>query len=245
MEENDLDAFILAYTPTFMAVGYQLLLEMQDPQEQVTQILHIYNLHVRAIATGKLTQYLRYHLDQMRDPDLDKLLEQKLPHLAPGDVEEILFATMRAYKGHRDLLFMPEAYDVYWDTSTSPHRERTEIKAHFEYMVQATLNHQIKRQPQNGWQALAQELHQQYRKILQSTTSYIGRYDLICVLAQDEQTYTFELHKGLQVQISQRPLPQHTNTSLINGHFYWRNAKEEFCSVHPLDVLRSYTSGSV
>src|SRR5579864_1462618 len=101
MEENGLDASILAYTPTFVAVGYQRLLEIQDPQEQVTQILHIYNLHVRGIATGKLTQYLRYNLDQARDPDLDKLLEQKLPHLAPGDVEEILFATMRAYKDHR------------------------------------------------------------------------------------------------------------------------------------------------
>lgn len=242
MEENDFDAFILAHMPTFVAVGYQRLLEIQDPQEQVTHILHMYNLQVRGITTGKLTQYLCYDLDQVRDPDLDKLLEQKLPHLAPGDLEEIFFATLRAYKDHRNLLFMPEVYDAYWDTSTSPHRERTEMKAPFEYLAQATLDQQMKRQPQNGWQALAQELRRHYNKFLQSV-SFIGQYDFICVLAQDKQTYTFELHKGLQVQVSQRPLPQHT--SLINGRFYWRNAKEEFFFAHPLEVLRPNKSGSV
>ena len=243
MEENALDAFVLANMPTFAAVDYQRLLAMQDPQEQVTHILHMHNLGVRALTTYQLTQYLCCDLDQVRDPDLDKLLEQKLPHLAPGDPEVILSATMRVYKGHRDLFFMPEAYDAYWDTSTSPHRERAEAKAPFEYLAQAMLDQQMKRQPPpNGWSALAQELRKQHRKVLH-IISYIGRYDFICVLAQDEQTYTCELHKGLQVQVSQRPLPQHTN--LINGHFYWRNAKEEFLFAHPLEALRSNKAGKV
>ena len=236
MEGNDLNACILTNTPTFVAVNYQRLLEMQEPQEQVTQILYMYNLTVRAMTIGLVTKYLCGNRDQVKNPDLDKLLEQKLPNLVPGDLEEILFATLRAYKDHRDLLFFTPLYDFYWDISTSPHRERTEVKVPFERLARVTLDHQMKRQPQNGWQALAQELYGHHRKVCQSF-SFIARYDLICVLAQDEHTYTFELHKGLQVQVSQRPLPPHT--SLLNGRFYWRNATEDFLSFHPLEVFRA------
>ena len=49
----------------------------------------------------------------MSDPYLDTLLEQRFPHLTADAWKEMLFTTLRAYEGHRDLFFMPELYDFY------------------------------------------------------------------------------------------------------------------------------------
>src|SRR2546421_8760800 len=97
----------------------------------------------------------------VRDPYLENLLEQKFPHLTADAWEEMLFITLRAYQGHRDLFFMRELYDFYWDTSTYPHRRRADVKRPFDRLTQATQDLQTDRlvpQEEAGWQALASEL---------------------------------------------------------------------------------------
>ncbi|GHO84901.1 NACHT domain-containing protein [Dictyobacter formicarum] len=247
MEKADFEEFILAHMPSFIAVNYQRLLETQEPQEQVTLQLHIYNLGLHILTINLVSQYLFRDRDLVRDAYLDKLLEQKFSHLTSDTWEKIFFATLRAYKDNRDLIFMPELYDFYWDTSTYPHREQTEVKASFKRLTRATQDLLLEHPSQDSayWQMLAQELHGHLRKILKAL-SFIGQYDFILVLAQDEQSYTFELHKGIQVLKSQRPLPQHT--ALTNGQFYLRAATEEFLSLHPLlafwdDTIESINIG--
>ncbi|GHO78956.1 hypothetical protein KSD_67270 [Ktedonobacter sp. SOSP1-85] len=236
MEEANFEAFILASMPSFIAVNYQRLLETQEPQEQVTLQLHIYNLGLRTLTINLVSQYLFHDRDLVRDAYLDRLLDQKFAHLTSDAWEKILFATLRTYKDNRDLVFMPELYDFYWDTSTYPHRERTEVTLPFKRLTRATQDLQLERQPQNKnhWQALAQELYGHLHQVLEYL-SFMAQYDLILVHAQDEQSYTFELHKGLQFQKSQRPLPQHA--TLVNGQFYLRTATEEFLPLHPLLVF--------
>src|SRR5438874_10343637 len=89
-------------------------------------------------------------------------------------------------------------------------------------------------QEEAGWQALATELLERLHEILQSL-SFIGTYDLIHVLAHDEQTYTFELHKGTQVVTDQRPLPQRAH--LTSDWFYLRAGAEELLPLHPLLIF--------
>src|SRR2546421_268039 len=155
---SDFNEFILTTMPYFIAVNYQRLLETQNPQEQVALILHIYNLGLRALTINLVSQYLFRDRDRVNDPYLDKLLEQKFPHLTPDAWEEMLFKTLRTYEGHRDLFFMPELYDFYWDTSAYPHRSYAEVKRPFDRLTQATLDLQTERlvpQDESGWQALA------------------------------------------------------------------------------------------
>ncbi|MFL5700794.1 MAG: hypothetical protein ACJ797_27280, partial [Ktedonobacteraceae bacterium] len=236
---SDFNEFVLRQMPTFIAINYQRLLEAQDPQEQVTLILHIYNLGLRALTINLVSQYLFRDraLDRVSDPYLDTLLEQRFPHLTVDTWEEMLFTTLRAYEGHRNLFFMPQLYDFYWAPSTHHHSGRAEVKPPFDRLTQATLEHQTQRllpQDASGWQVLAAELLAHLRKILQSL-SFIGEYDLIHVLAHDEQTYTFELHKGTQVVTDQRPLPQRAH--LTSDWFYLRAGTEELLPLHPLLIF--------
>src|SRR5207247_1452141 len=135
------------------------------------------------------------------DPYLDTLLEQKFPHLTSDAWEEMLFTTLRAYEGHRDLFFMPKLYDFYWGTSNSHQSGRAEVRPPFDRLTLATLELQTKRllpQDESSWQVLAAGLLEDLQKILQSL-SFIGEYDLIHVLNQDAPTYTFKLHKGTRI----------------------------------------------
>src|SRR5947209_19360395 len=142
---SDFNEFVLTQMPTFIAINYQRLLEAQDPREQVKLILHIYNLGLRALTINLVSQYLLRDRDRVSDPYLEKLLEQKFPHLTPDAWEDMLFTTLRAYEGHHDLFFMPELYDSYWDTSSYPHKRRAEVNRSFDRLTQATQDLQTER----------------------------------------------------------------------------------------------------
>src|SRR5437763_8423815 len=145
MTTAEFDELVLTRMPTFIAINYQRLLEAQEPREQVALILHIYNLGLRALTINLVSQYIFRDraLDRVSDPYLDTLLEQRFPHLTVDTWEEMLFITLGAYEGHRDLFFMPELYDFYWGTSTYPQR-RYEVKPSFDRLTQATLELQTK-----------------------------------------------------------------------------------------------------
>src|SRR5437588_2187769 len=237
MEEANFNVFILANMPSFIAVNYQRLLEAQKPQERVNLILHIYNLSLRVLTIILVCQYIFHDRVSIRDPYLDKLLEQKFPHLTSDAWENMLFTILRAYEGHRDFFLMPELYDFYWDTSTSHQSGRAEVKPPFDRLTQATLEQQTQRllpQDASGWQALATELLAHLRKILESL-SFIGEYDLIHVLTQDEQTYTFKLHKGTRILTQQKSLTKSIN--LTTGWFYLGASTEDFLRLYPLLVF--------
>src|SRR5437762_12348540 len=98
---SDFNEFVLRQMPTFIAINYQRLLEAQDPQEQVTLILHIYNLGLRALTINLVCQYIFRDRaqGQMSDPYLDPLLQQTFPHLTADAWEAMLFTSLRAYDG--------------------------------------------------------------------------------------------------------------------------------------------------
>src|SRR5436305_303915 len=129
---SDFNEFILTTMPSFIAVNYQHLLETQNPQEQVKLILHIYNLGLRALTISLVSQYITRDSENMNDALLNDLLQQKFRHLTPDGWKEIFFTALKVYEDHRDLFFIPELYDFYWDTSTYPHRSRVEAKRPFD-----------------------------------------------------------------------------------------------------------------
>jgi hypothetical protein len=243
MDEALFNEYVLANMPYFIAVNYQRLLDAREPQERVEWILHIYNLGLRALTINLVNQYLNRDREDMQEPYLDDLLYQRFRHLTPDGWKDMLFTTLKAYKGNRDRLFMPELYDFYWDTSAEPHRRRDEVKPPFERLTQATveiLMKQLVPQDESGWKALAEELQVHLQHILHSL-SFIGKYDLIYVLHQDEHSYTFELHKGTYISIDRGPLPTPT---LETGCFYLRSRTEDFLLLDPWLVFGEWKSES-
>ncbi len=124
LSDTQLNDFVLSQMPHFIAVNYQRLLTAQTPQEKVELAFRTYNLGLRALTLGLVSQYLIRDDDRVSDPYLNELLLQKFPRLTLDAWQQLLFAALRAYEGKRALFFMPELYDFYWDDSTAPSRQR-------------------------------------------------------------------------------------------------------------------------
>ena len=77
-----------------------------------------------------LSQYLDKldNEDKVNDPFLNELLLQKLPQITLDSWQKIFFALLEAYKDHKNFLFMPEIYDIYWINNKS----QTDLHSNFE-----------------------------------------------------------------------------------------------------------------
>lgn len=233
----DLDKSALTNLPHFIAVSYQRFLEAKAPKEQVEKGLHVYNLVLRMLTIGLVSQYLIRDKERVSDPYLNELLLQKFSHLTLDAWQQLFFTLLRAYEGKQELLFMPELYDFYWDVSVLPHERRGEIEQPFERLTQVTVELQTGRvlpQSEKEWVVLAQEIGKVLRKILQAVM-FIGEYDLVRVLSYDKVFYDCELHKGLHVSVGRESLPKHIQFS--RGWFYLRRDFREFLLLHPLLVF--------
>jgi hypothetical protein len=237
MDATKVDESILANMPRFIAVNYQRLLEAQTPQERVTLALNVYDLGLRALTIGVVSQYLIKDREKVSDPYLNELLLENFPHLTLDAWQQLLFASLRAYEGKRDLFFMPELYDFYWDTSTLPHRRRVEVEQPFDRLAQISMeiqDEQLRPQDEASWDRLAEETIGLLQRVLRGM-AFIEKYDLIRVLDYDELFYEFELHKGLKISAGRQPLPKGTKFDL--GWFYLRKGTQDFLLLHPLLVF--------
>jgi hypothetical protein len=117
-----LENLILTKYPYPIAVGYRRLLDATDWELKTKSAIKLFEYGLRALALGVISEYLMRDATDVVDPALNKLLRTKLPRATLGSWKEMFFATLKAYADKRDLFFMRELYDLYWDTSRSPHR---------------------------------------------------------------------------------------------------------------------------
>ena len=122
MEENlfnvteDLESIIINEFPLPIAKNYLRVLEFVGWEKKTRQVIHVFEFTVRSLALILISQYLLIDREKVSNSRLNKLLREKLPKPSLGSWVEILFTTLASYKDHRDLMFMPELYDAYWDT---------------------------------------------------------------------------------------------------------------------------------
>ncbi len=234
MTETDFDALVTTKLPHFVAVNYQQMLQAADPRERLQRALRTYDLGLRALTIGLVSQYLIRDQTRVSDPYVNDLLLDKFQYLTLKTWQELLFAALSAYEGQRELFFMPELYDFYWDTSTVPHRRRTEARAPFERLTQIASDlDQEASQPRDpaGWQQLADEAVGLLRQILRSL-SFLAQYDMVRVLRSAGGTYEYELHQGLTIETGQRPVPD-DEAAAGEGWFYLRRSTGQLLQLHP------------
>lgn len=233
MTEAEFDAFVTAKLPHFVAVKYQQMLDAAEPRARVQAALDTYDLGLRALTIGLVSQYLIHDQATISDPYVNDLLIDKFPHVTLHAWLQLLFATLRAYEGQRDLLFMPELYDFYWDTSTVPHRARPEVRAPFDRLTQIKSDldkEDLRPADQAGWTRLADEATSLLRQIL-NLLSFLAQYDMIRVVRSGNCEYEYELHKGITVTNAQQPTPD--CAELGEGWFYLRRSTNQLLQLHP------------
>jgi len=233
---DEFDQFVLKSMPHFMAVEYQKLLDAETAQEKIVHALRVYELGLRALAMGVVSQYLIRDSDRVSDPDLNQLLLTKLPTATLDTWQRILFATLRAYEGQRSLFFIPEAYDFFWDRSTTPHQPRPGIDIPFSRLTQIRNDLEYGTPPTDdaGWQALCDETIELLRTAL-SQFVFFENYDLIRITQRKDDQYWYDCYSGLQVVSAKTPLQ--TQHELGTGWFYLSKQNRDFLKLHPLLVF--------
>jgi hypothetical protein len=239
VEEADLNEFIVATMPYFIAVNYQHLLEAQKPRERVHHMIYLYDLVLRTVTITIVSQYLGQERSRVNDPHLNDLLLNQFPtHFLTLDTwQKIFFIALRAYEGKKKLFFMPELYDFYWDTSGASYHPRRDVEQTFEDLTQLALEVQSEKdlpRDEAGWASLAQEVKDLLETLL-SGLAFLGRYELIRVLDVDSTSYRYELHKGLTIVEKSQSLPEHH--TFRQGYFYVRRGAEDFLGLHPLLIF--------
>ena len=201
MGQDPFDEFVLHQMPDFVAVNYHRALLAKSPRERVECYLHLYTLVLRAPAIILVSQYLLYNRREVRDAYLNDLLWDDFPHLTLDVWQKILFAALRAYHDKRDLFFMPELYDFYWDADSVPSRMRPDIERPFSRLTQIGIEltaREKEPKDENEWSALAAEVEGLAQTVL-DRLSFLSQYDLIRVVGQDAESYSYEVHRGLDV----------------------------------------------
>lgn len=223
---------ILAKMPHFISVSYQNMLTSHIPEDKLKWMLYIYKLGLRLFALISVSQYLILDRDKVSDPYFNELLLQKFPRLTLDACQHIFFHTLQVYEGRQDYLFFPEIYDFYWNTEALPHVKKPEIEMLFNRLTQITFESQ-----RYNISEITNRLNdvtnllEQFIEILKVFESY----DLIRIIKSEKNSYSFELHKGLQIQTGHGVLSKEQN--LQPKWFYFRKETENFLLLHPLLIF--------
>lgn len=237
--DDSLDQLILSEFLYPIAVNYQRLLETQGWEAKVRKCIEVFEYGLRAITLGVLSQYLIRDVHQVSDPELDKKLYRNLAQASLGQWTEFFFLGLRAYRGRRELLFMPELYDLYWDTSQEPHQPREGIRGPFDRLVQIRndLAHRLPPGSEEGWKALGQEVSGHLRAVLEQF-DFLQRYDLIRVVGQRGEEYEYERFTGQEITTrSERLRGQRKDEKLRPGWFYLSRQDRSVLQLHPLFIF--------
>lgn len=233
---SELDRLILTEYPYPIAVNYKRLLDEQDWEKKTQACIQVFEYGVRAIALGLISQYLIRDVEKVSDPQLNHLLLTRLSRATLGTWNDIFFKALQAYQDKRNLFFMPELYDLYWDISTSPHRPHKGIRAPFDRLVQIRndLAHGVRPRDEASWQALFGESFSLLRQVL-SHFIFLENYDLIRIRWVEDEEYWYDIYTGLQVISPGQPL--RTKENLTEGWFYLSKQEEKFLELHPLLIF--------
>ncbi len=235
--DDKLDQLILLEYPYPIAVNYRRLLETQEWEARTRKCIEVFEYGLRAITLGVLSQYLIRDVHQVSDLELDRKLYRKLPEASVGQWVEFFFLALRAYRGQRKRFFMPELYDLYWDTSQEPHQPRKGIRAPFDRLVQIRndLAHRLGPANEAAWEELGQEALGYLRTILRQF-SFLQHYDLIRVVEQYGDEHEYERYTGQEITPHRERL-QGRGEELRASWFYLSRQDRSVLRLHPLLIF--------
>lgn len=230
-----LDELVLSQFPRPIAVHYCRLLESATWEARTHKCFEVFEIGLRAITLGVLSQYLIRDLDQVHDLELDRKLVQSLARATLGQWVEFFFLCLRAYDGHRELLFMPELYDLYWDTSKKQQRPRKGVRGAFQRLVELRNDVvHLRRLPagEKEWEELGRQALGHLRRILEHF-DFLQGYDLIRIVDQQDNEYDYEQHTGQTVTRHRGQLCRDIQ-SLRLEWFYLCRPDRSLLPLHPL-----------
>lgn len=237
--DDQLDRLIISEYPYPIAVNYQRLLNLENLQAKTSACIQVFEVSLRFMALTVVCQYLLQGTGKITDPYVNELLLEKFPRRQSlGTWQQLLFSILRAYEGNRELFFIPELYDFYWETNEEPHRPQKDIEQNFNRLLQIRndLAHRSGPTDEDSWVKLFTESYFHLRNILNSF-SFLKNYQLVRLLSIEKTSCIYEVYKGQEAIKSNRSIPESEALVLHTGWFYLAKLGHPFFSLHPLVVF--------
>jgi hypothetical protein len=239
ISDAELDQLIMSEYPYPIAVNYRRLLECEGWEARTRKCIEVFEYGLRAIAPGVLSQYLIRDVHQVSDLELDRKLHRHLAKATLGQWVEFFFLSLRAYRGQRQLFFMPELYDLYWDTSREPHQYRKGVQAPFQGLVKIRndLAHRPAPKNEEAWEELGRKALAHLRTIL-GQFNFLRHYDLIRVVGRHKDEYEYECYTGQKITVQRGHMQEKgKKEELRRDWFYLSRQDRLILRLHPLLIF--------
>lgn len=237
LSNQDLEAIIVEHFPYPVAVNYQRMLETGHLESKVRLCLQIFEYTLRAMALGLVSQYLIRDKEETSGTQLNNLLSRRRFRRATlGEWNELFFATLKTYEGERQRFFIPELYDMYWETDVQPHRPRKGVRKSFQSLVEIRneVAHGVPPVTEAGWQKELDKVRPLLHDVL-SRFVFLKNYELIRVVNQTNIGYEIDIFTGRQIETATITAP--TDQLFGEGWFYLSKEKRtKFLQLHPLFI---------
>lgn len=236
--EDEFDQIVLSEYPYPIAVNYRRLLEIKGWEARTRRCIEVFEYSLRFVTLSVLSQYLIRDLHRVSDIELDRKLHRNLSRASLGQWVEFLFLSLRAYSGKRELLFMPELYDWYWDVSQEPHRARKGVRGPFQRLVEIRndLAHRPPPSSEEGWKSVGKEAWECLRTVLKRF-GFLQHYDLIRVVDRYRGEHEYERYTGQETSIYRGQLSG--SGELQINWFYLCRKDKSVLRLHPLLIFWS------
>jgi hypothetical protein len=230
---DELDELVLNEYPYPIAFNYKRLLEEKDWEKRTRTCVHVFECSLRTVTLCLVSQYLV--CKEVNDSELNGLLHRNISRATLGIWNEIFFTTLRVYKDKRDLLFMPELYDIYWDVSTRPNQERKRVRDPFQRLVKIR-NDVVHRPPtrDEDWRAISEESFSLLKQVLVHFT-FLENYDLICVRRAEGNEYRYRIYTGCRIVSASQT--SDFARELTESWFYLCRKERKLLELHPLLIF--------
>ncbi|MBI4319453.1 MAG: hypothetical protein HY675_13275 [Chloroflexi bacterium] len=229
-----LDRLVLGTYPYPIAVNYRQMLDARYWPVKVLLGIRVFEYTVRILSLCAISQYVSGDAASMKDKTLNQLLIERLARASMGTWKQMFFDILKAYAGRREQLFVTEMYDLYWDTSRSPHRKRPGVYEPFDKIIgerNRLVHEMIFPGSDDEWVSLGRRIVSLTQEVL-NLASFFQGYDLLSILARRGDGYAYTLFKGERIVTLTGRLA--SEQELTPNWFYLGHQNSRFLRLHPL-----------
>jgi hypothetical protein len=235
MSDETLDQRIILHYPLPIAFHYQKMLEEKNWEAKTHEVIRVFEYTLRVMNLMLASQYLQQRRNgEFDDAEINKQLHSivQVPATNKGWVG-LFFAFLKNYKGHRDLFFMPELYDLVWESKRTQAAERAGVRKPYDQLViiRNDVIHGAPPENEAGWIGLWKDENEYLIQILQSL-QFLASYELCHIIGKnDAGGYDFETYTGVQVQRSDHAIIRPEG---FKGEWvFYSRAADTYLELHP------------
>ena len=234
-KQEELATIILHNFPTPIAVLYNRMLNEDRWELKTRSATEIFEVWMRSITLQMLIHYLDQDIKTLHNEEADKLNGKinKIYKPLLGDVVDMFFSLLKAYRNHSDLLFMKELYNIQWQAGTKNHVSGA--RGAFEALttIRNDIAHGRPPRSEAAWEIKYDRVDELLHSVL-GRFQFVKDYRIVYTLEAKPGKGSFLQLHGLEPARVELEMPE--TESVQVGRFYLDDRRDQghFYELHPL-----------